>query len=230
MIFAGILAGGVGSRVKNATMPKQFIPICGKSVFVRCVEAFYKVSQIDKIIVAVNRDYEELYVKLLNDCNLSLDRIILTQGGNDRLTSLINTVRKAKDICSNNSVFLSHDCARCFVSQDIILNNIKEIENYDIVTTVSPVIDTMWSITDKPCVLSKNSIFHGQSPQTFYTNDFLDLIEKSKDLTKYNEAGVLYMDNNKKIGFVEGDRYLFKITNDYDIQLSNFLVENSYIN
>ncbi|MBP6258601.1 MAG: 2-C-methyl-D-erythritol 4-phosphate cytidylyltransferase, partial [Ruminococcus sp.] len=53
MIFAGIVAGGCGSRVKSAVIPKQFIEIGGVPVIVRTVRAFLAVEEIDMVYVGI---------------------------------------------------------------------------------------------------------------------------------------------------------------------------------
>lgn len=49
MIFAGIVAGGCGSRVKSAVIPKQFIEIGGVPVIIRTVRAFLAVDSLSLI-------------------------------------------------------------------------------------------------------------------------------------------------------------------------------------
>ena len=38
MIFGAILAGGVGSRMNIESMPKQYLPLNGKPVFIHTAE------------------------------------------------------------------------------------------------------------------------------------------------------------------------------------------------
>ena len=45
MIFAGIVAGGCGYRVKSAVIPKQFIEIGGVPVIVRTVLSLIHISE-----------------------------------------------------------------------------------------------------------------------------------------------------------------------------------------
>lgn len=66
MIFAGIVAGGCGSRVKSAVIPKQFIEIGGVPVIVRTVRAFLTVEEIDMVYVGIKPDWHEYTDKLLN--------------------------------------------------------------------------------------------------------------------------------------------------------------------
>ena len=44
MIYAGILAGGVGSRMVNVPLPKQFLDLDGKPIIVHTVEKFLLTS------------------------------------------------------------------------------------------------------------------------------------------------------------------------------------------
>ena len=54
MIFAGIVAGGSGTRIKNADKPKQFIEIGGVPVLVRTVRAFEEIGEIERIYIGIN--------------------------------------------------------------------------------------------------------------------------------------------------------------------------------
>ena len=51
MICAAILAGGIGSRLKQGK-PKQFVNINNKPILVHSVEIFLSVDELDKIIVS----------------------------------------------------------------------------------------------------------------------------------------------------------------------------------
>ena len=51
MICAAMLAGGIGSRLKQGK-PKQFVKINDKPILVHSVETFLNVKKLDKIIVS----------------------------------------------------------------------------------------------------------------------------------------------------------------------------------
>ena len=56
----------------------------------------------------------------------------------------MNLVRHAKKTDTDrDSVILTHDCARVFVTKDIIYENIEKIRDYDIITTCIPVVNTL---------------------------------------------------------------------------------------
>ena len=51
MIYAGILAGGIGSRMNISNMPKQFLNIGDKPIIIHTIEKFLLCNKIDKIYV-----------------------------------------------------------------------------------------------------------------------------------------------------------------------------------
>ncbi len=67
MIFAGICAGGKGTRLNPdgySRIPKQFLPLESKPVIVYSVESFLHCEEIEKIFVAVSEDFFEHCVGL----------------------------------------------------------------------------------------------------------------------------------------------------------------------
>ena len=56
MIYAGILAGGKGSRM-NSNIPKQFIELNGKPIIIYTIEKFLNVDEIDKVVISVIEEY-----------------------------------------------------------------------------------------------------------------------------------------------------------------------------
>lgn len=57
MIYAGILAGGKGTRMGNVPMPKQFLSLQNKPIIIHTVEKFVLNPRIQKIFIAVPRDW-----------------------------------------------------------------------------------------------------------------------------------------------------------------------------
>ncbi len=48
MIYAGILAGGIGSRMGNVPLPKQFLDIDNKPILIHTIEKFILVSEFNE--------------------------------------------------------------------------------------------------------------------------------------------------------------------------------------
>ena len=235
MVFAGILAGGTGSRMENAVQPKQFIEVAGVPVFIRTLRTFLSVEAIDRIVVSTNVDWAWKYEKLMDDFEIDKEKVILTPGGDSRFTSLINIVKAAKAADDGeNSIIVTHDCARLFVTREIIEENIAAMKEFSVVTTSLPVIDTVLQSEDGRCSTSvpdRSKLFNDQGPQTFYIDTFLDYVSRLPEerLPEFIEAGKLYLENGEKIGIVKGSRYNFKVTNDFDLKYSEFLIREGYV-
>ena len=75
MVFAGILAGGTGSRMGNAVMPKQFIEVAGVPIIVRTLRTFLSCERVDKIVVSMNTDWADRYFELAREFGLDTSRI-----------------------------------------------------------------------------------------------------------------------------------------------------------
>ena len=56
MIFGAILAGGTGSRMNIADMPKQFLPLGDKPIILHTLEKFLLCDRMDRVYVGVHPD------------------------------------------------------------------------------------------------------------------------------------------------------------------------------
>ncbi len=235
MNFAGILAGGTGSRMENAVQPKQFIEVAGVPIFIRTLRTFLSVPAIDKIVISMNTDWAKKYGELLDAFGIDRERVILTPGGPTRFTSLINVVKAAKAADGGEgSVIVTHDCARLFVTREIIEENLAAMKEFSVVTTSLPVIDTILSSEDGRCTASvpeRSKLFNDQGPQTFYIDTFLQYVAElpQERLPEFIEAGKLYLEHGEKIGIIRGSRYNFKVTNDFDLKYAEFLLREGYV-
>ncbi len=235
MIFAGILAGGSGSRMETATMPKQFIRVCEVPIFIRTIRTFLSVAEIDKVIVSTNPDWEQMYVDLMDEFEIDKDRVILVKGGETRFLSLVNVTAKAHELDpSGEAVIITHDCARMFVSKRIIEDNLRLIHDYDMVTTSLPVIDTILQSDDgksSSVVPDRSKLWADQGPQTYGVARFMRYVAMipEADIPHYIEAGKVYLSHNRKIGIVKGERFNFKVTNDIDLQYAEFLLKGGFV-
>ena len=85
MIFGAILAGGVGSRMNNSDMPKQFLPLGDKPVIVHTLEKFLTCAQFDCVGIGMHPDWmtymEDLVRKYVPH---GADRVRVIAGGQDR--------------------------------------------------------------------------------------------------------------------------------------------------
>ena len=231
MKFGLILASGAGSRMGITSMPKQFLNIGSKPIVVHTIETFKLVPNIDEIVVVVQEEWKSHLDDLLKTYNLM--GVHIATGGETRHDSLLRGCAYIKENfkVDDETIIVSHDSVRPFVTRRIIEDNIKAIANYDVVDTIIPATDTIVEaksdiITNIP---NRDLLYMGQTPQTFKLNEFMSLChtlteEEKKVLT---DACKIYKFKNKKLGYVNGEVYNFKITTKFDLKVASSIVEGS---
>ena len=108
MIFAAILAGGIGNRL-NVGIPKQFYKINEKPLLYYCISQFLKVENIDKIIVSSPKDYLNETRNLVNDY-FDDKKLVVIEGGKTRNDTILNSIDYAmKNGADEDSIMITHD-------------------------------------------------------------------------------------------------------------------------
>ncbi len=237
MNFAGILAGGIGSRMESS-VPKQFLKIGDTPIVIRTLNTFLNEKCIDKVILAMNPQWEDYCKEMLAEYGVDTSRVEIIHGGTSRFLSMVNIVKKAMEILggnlTENDMMLIHDCARPFVSSRIINDNYVMAKDYDMVTTSVPTIDTVLIAEDgkqSTLVPNRETVFLDQGPQTFKIKQFDDIFVTltEQEIDSYMEAGRMYLEKNLAVGIVKGERTNFKITTEFDMLLCNMMIQDGQI-
>jgi len=234
MIFGGILAGGIGSRMSQTGLPKQFLSLGGVPILVRTVRRFCEFGRFDRIIVTMTESHMEYARELLKKHGIGMGKIELVLGGASRFESLLCLCRAAAASAAGEEevLMLTHDCARPFVSQRILADNLAGMEEFDMVTTSVPTVDTVLISEDGRVgtrVPDRHTIFCDQGPQTLRVRHFLRLVGSlsEEEHAKYIEAGRLYMEKGFRVGIVPGDRMNFKMTTPLDMTVAEALLREN---
>ena len=115
MIYAGILAGGTGSRMGITDMPKQFLDLGGRPILIHTVEKFLLVHEIQKIVLGIHPDWvtytEDLVDKYLASYK---DRIVVVEGGSDRNSTIENIILAIDELqpLTEEDIIVTHDSVR----------------------------------------------------------------------------------------------------------------------
>lgn len=228
MKYALILASGTGSRMGNTELPKQFLNIGNKPVIIHTIEQFLLSTCIDKVIVVIKDEWENYFKDLINKYEIEVEIAI---GGNDRNESIENGCKYISDNygIKDDDIILTHDAVRPFITRRIIEENINKIGEYDAIDTIIPAVDTIVEI--KGDIINnipvRSNMYQGQTPQTFKLKELYKLLneltlEQRNILT---DACKIYSLNKKRVGYVLGEVYNFKITTPYDLLVANNIVK-----
>ncbi|HOZ54119.1 MAG TPA: IspD/TarI family cytidylyltransferase [Bacilli bacterium] len=218
--IALIIAAGKGTRMEK-NIPKQFIKIKNKPIIIYTLECFQNHPDIDDIVVVCLNGWENVLEKYAKKFKITKLKYIVI-GGETRFQSLIYGVKKAQEI-DKNSIIISHDGVRPFVSQKIITSSLEKIKSYDATTVSIPAIDTMVIVKNdiETKILNREYLYSDQGPQTFRVKEFFKILDNDN----YTTVGELYVKKGLKVGVIEGDRYNFKVTHSIDLEFAEFLVK-----
>lgn len=231
MNFAGILAGGKGTRMGRTDLPKQFLTLGTKPIIIHTIEQFLVSKDIDYIIVAVPDSWIN-YTQDIVDKYCKSDKIIIIQGGKSRNDTVMNICKYIKENfkITKEDIVITHDSVRPFITQRIITDNIKVCQKYGATDTVISASDTIVESTSHETISSipvRDNMYQGQTPQSFRVAEFIDINEQLSEKEKeiLTDAAKVYVLKNKQVGLVMGESYNMKITNLYDLKLANLMLD-----
>ncbi len=221
--YAIILSGGFGVRF-GGDMPKQFIEIDAKPILWHTVKAFNECKVIDKIIVVANHNFVDDTKNIVN--KFSKVENIVAGGKETRSQSAYNGVMAVGENAKN---ILIHDGVRPFVSNQIIENCIKALENYDCVSTVLPACDTLYEMEGSKVknIPNRGNFVMAQTPQGFKYETIKQAYEMYEEkLTFSDDVSLIkhYLPNTK-ITVVSGNKNNIKVTKQFDIKLAEELIK-----
>ena len=205
MIYAGILAGGTGTRMGIQDMPKQFLSLGKKPIIMHTVEKFLFVPDIDIVYVAVHPNWMTYFEDLLNKyVPTQKEKIRVVSGGKDRNDSIMNII---------------HD----------IQENIAAMKEYDVADTVVLANDTIVESVDGKVISSipnRTHMYQGQTPQTFKIKAFVDIFGSMEEDVKQilTDACKVFVLNNTPVGLVQGEYSNIKITTVTDLKIAEAML------
>ena len=235
MIFAAILAGGIGSRMGGTDTPKQFLTLGDKPVIIHTIEKFVINENIDKIIVLTPENYINHTINLIEEYVPNKEDIIVIEGGETRNDTILNSITYIEKNfgIDDDSIILTHDSVRPFVTHRIIEDNIEAAKRYGACDTVIPATDTIVESINGRTIESipvRDYYYQGQTPQSFNIMKLFNLInslteEESNILT---DACKIFTLKDEEVYLVEGEVTNIKITYPYDLKLANTILEDNH--
>lgn len=222
--YAIILASGTGNRF-GSNLPKQFTKIEGKTILEYSIEAFEKSDLIDKIVLIIAPDYIDKARSIITSNKYKKVCKILA-GGKTRKESSFIGINAISDTEAN---VLIHDCARPFVSQNIIASCVNALKSYNAITVGIPSTDTIIKVKDNIIedIPNRSELIRVQTPQGFK----LSLIKAAHELTKNDnsytdDCGIIFRNKLAQIHVIEGCNQNIKITYPEDIIFAKEIIKN----
>lgn len=237
MNYAGILAGGRGTRFGATERPKQFMRMGSSStpLIIYTIKSFLACPSIDRIIIASPADWLE-YTRVLiaeNCTSEQTTRIHVIEGGSERSSSLENICMfiEREFGLANDDTLVSHDAVRPFVTQRIIEENIEKTRAAGCVDTVVPATDTIVVSSDGTNIDSippRAEYYQGQTPQSFFIKEYLSLYRALSDEQRESltDACKVYLLQGRPVQLVMGEYYNIKITTPHDVHVATKILDD----
>ncbi len=221
MVFAVILAGGVGSRMGQA-IPKQYIEVEGKPVLIHTLERLEHNDRIHRIVIVADTEWRDQIRAWLSQYGIT-KFLAFADPGQTRQDSVFSGVSCCRPYAEDEKdIVLVHESARALVSDDLICRIVEGLEGYDACIPVMPMKDAiLLSKTGEVIdgLLDRNQLFRGQAPESFYLLPYYELNRNTppQELGKFLADHELCFHYGWKVHCILGEETNFKLTTPDDI-------------
>jgi len=213
-----ILAAGKGTRMKQ-DIPKQFLEIEGKPLFLYSVEAFLPL--MDEVLVVTGKNQVDIVQNYLEKFQLQ-NRVRVLIGGKERFDSSFAGIDFLQREGRTDYV-LVHDAARCFVTKEIIGRCMEDVQQYGTSVCAIPTQDTIKVVGEDGFVvktLNRKELQTIQTPQGFSLNllhqAYLRFFE-NPDNEVTDDASIIEKYSNQPVHLTMGAPFNSKVTTAYDL-------------
>lgn len=231
--IAIIFAGGLGSRMAHAPLPKQFVEVAGKAVLVHTLEHFQRHCGVRAAYVACLPAYVDHAWDLVR--RFGLDKVkAITPGGETAQHSIFNAMKAAlADGAAEDAAALIHDGVRPVISAALISQNIATADRHGSAITAIPCFETIAMSLDGAetvsSVTQRELMYVLQAPQTFRLGEAYRVNMQSLTdglLGKFVDQAHLMKHYGKALHMVPGFRGNVKLTTDFDLLQFQLLVKS----
>ena len=147
----------------------------------------------------------------------------------------MNSIRYIEDNfgIDEDSIILTHDSVRPFVTHRIIKDNIDAARKYGACDTVVPATDTIVESVNGETIESipvRDYYYQGQTPQSFNIKKLFNLINSltEAETNILTDACKIFTLKDEDVHLVEGEVTNIKITYPYDLKLANTILEDGH--
>lgn len=216
-LIAVIPAAGIGKRV-GATIPKQYLPLLGKTIIEHSLSPFLGHPEITRVVVSLAKN-DRWFAHLAVAQHPKIETVI---GGAERVDSVL----AALNVIDAHDYVLVHDAARpCIRSTDInkLIKQVRSSQQGAILAT--RVRDTMKRsdhLNEIITTVERDNLWHALTPQMFINKQLVSAINGATSPEKItDEASALEM-CGLPVTIIEGRSDNLKVTREEDLKLAAF--------
>lgn len=248
-VTAIIAAGGRGERL-GGVVPKQLVPVGGRSLLERSVSIFMTHPLVDEVVVALPGDIVADPPRYLR---VSPKPLRLVVGGERRQDSVVNAFKVANE---KSDVFVIHDAARPFASAELVSRTIEAAAESGAAVAAMPASDTVKRASVTPAktgshvresdvqgshvqgsrvqgsdaqgtverfvteTIPRETIYLAQTPQAFRRDVLRDAIAFAETGVEVTDEATLAERAGHRVRLVAGDHSNIKVTTPGDLSIA----------
>ncbi|MBQ9021347.1 MAG: 2-C-methyl-D-erythritol 4-phosphate cytidylyltransferase [Eggerthellaceae bacterium] len=232
MNFAAILAGGHGTRMGATDKPKQFQLLGERPILVHTLEKFALMDEFERVLLLCPVEWVEASRDLLKmHLPAQSEKIVVLAGGATRSGTVQNAIAWIEENyeTDENTVIVTHDSVRPFVTYRIIKDNLEALANYDACDTVIPASDTIVVSeggTEIDSIPLRSTMFQGQTPQSFRLLALKEVYEQlsGDEEAQLTDACKAFVLRGRPVALVNGEPFNIKITYPVDLRIAHALL------
>ncbi len=218
MNYALIVAGGKGLRM-GSELPKQFLPIGGKPVLMRTIEAFYAYNSEIQIILVLPCSQQPYWADLCREHHFSVPHHV-ADGGETRFHSVKNGLA----FVTTPGLVGVHDGVRPFVAGEVIARCYTLAAEKKAVVPVIDVVETVRHLEGGESVtVNRDEYKLVQTPQVFDADLLKKAYEQPYTADFTDDASVVEA-LGSPVFLTAGNRENIKITTPFDLKIATALL------
>jgi 2-C-methyl-D-erythritol 4-phosphate cytidylyltransferase len=230
-VFGVVLAGGKGTRMGNVEKPKQFMEIGDKPIIIHTIEKFVLNTEFEQVLVLSPKQWIKHTEDLIRKFIPHSEKVVVIEGGATRNETIMNSIAyiEKQGKLNEDTVIVTHDSVRPFVTHRILEENIKYAREYGACDTVIAATDTIVESVNHQFISNipdRSTMYQGQTPQSFKAAHLRELYEALSEEEKniLTDACKILVIKGEQIHLVEGEVSNIKITYPYDLRVAEALL------
>lgn len=212
-----IVAGGLGKRMGR---PKQMLPLAGKPVLLRAIEAFEHITCVKQVVVVTPAENREVLRK-------QFPHLLFAEPGDTRLASVINGVNALDNRAQAIAV---HDGARPLVDPAAAARCLKSGFETGAAVLAVPAKDTIKQVRGGfvEQTLDRRTLWNAQTPQCYRADILRSALNKFGYLQDATDESQLVERLGVKVKIEPSDYRNLKITTPEDLVMAEAFLNSTH--
>lgn len=183
-VFVVIFAGGVGSRMRGAQRPKQFLVLGGKPIIAHTVQRFQGHPRVSSVVVACVESWIPEMERVVSEFRLGKVAAVVPGGetGQDSIYNGLCALGTLPEPPAPDDVVLVHDGVRPLIDEETIDRCIESVERRGPTAVTAPATETVvvGNGAEVELILERSRCRFARAPQGFRYGELMAAHERAR--------------------------------------------------